>query len=212
MPLRRVHMMLVVATSAVVGMLVLGLTLPAAPPPSDWLLTLQARNALWERPSLSKLNVAVTVHDGIVVISGTVASLAQIEEADKVVRGLTGVREVVNELYVPPVDRLEQPVPRPSSSARPSVPTPGVPATETQKVLEPPTAVKAAPPPPTLAERIDQVRAGDRRYRDIRFDVQGGRVTLRGSVAKSQDAWDFAREVGRLPGVSGVSQNIATAQ
>lgn len=208
---RRLDRALRLATAAVAAMLVAGLTVPASPPPSDWLLTLQARNALLEAKGFAKLNVGLTVRDGIVVLHGTVPSAAQIDGAEKAVRAVPGVREVVNELYVPPIDPLVKNAPRPSDSQRPTVSLGPPVKVETVKPFVPPPVV-AAPPPPTLAEHIDQLRTGDRRFRDIRFEVQGGKVTLRGSVGKAQDAWDFAREVGRLPGVTGVSQNVATGQ
>lgn len=204
---RRLHRTLRVAAIAVAGMLALGLTVPASPPQSDWLLTLQARNALWEVKGFARLNVALTVRDGIAVLQGTVPSASHIADAEKAVRAVPGVREVVNELYVPPIDPLVKNAPRPSDSLRPPVSSAPTTKTEPVKPFAPPPVV-AATPPPTLAERIDRLRAGDRRFRDIRFEIQGGKVTLRGSVARSQDAWDFAREVGRLPGVTGVSQNV----
>src|SRR4051794_5661813 len=204
---RHLHRTLRVATVTVAGMLVAGLTVPASPPPSDWLLTLQARNALWQVKGFTRLNVGLTVRDGIAVLHGTVPSAAHIDDAEKAVRAVPGVREVVNELYVPPIDPFVKNAPRPSDSLRPPMPAPSSAKAEPAKPFTPPP-VAATPPPPTLAERIDQLRAGDRRFRDIRFDVQGGKVTLRGTVARSQDAWDFAREVGRLPGVTGVSQNV----
>ncbi len=206
---RRLHRTLRVATVAVAGMLVLGLTVPASPPPADWLLTLQARNALWDVKGFARLNVALTVREGIAVLQGTVPSATHIADAEKAVRAVPGVREVVNELYVPPLDPFVKNAPRPTDSLRSPVPVAPLAKAEPVKPFAP-LPVTAAPPPPTLSERIDQVRAGDRRFRDIRFEVQGGKVTLRGSVARSQDAWDFARAVGRLPGVAGVSQNVRT--
>lgn len=198
--------------AAVAGMLIAGLTVPASPPASDWLLTLQARNALWDVKGFARLNVGLTVRDGVAVLHGTVPSAAHIADAENAVRAVAGVREVVNELYVPPIDPFVKNAPRPSDSLRPPTSSP-LPTKVEQPNAEPvkpfaPPPVVAAPPPPTLAQRIDHLRAGDRRFRDIRFEVQAGRVTLRGSVGKPQDAWDFAREVGRLPGVAGVSQNV----
>jgi hypothetical protein len=63
--------------------------------------------------------------------------------------------------------------------------------------------------PGTLSEQIEQLRQRDRRFRSIRFEVRGGQVTLRGTVARWQDAWEFADLVGRLTGVTGVVQGVA---
>jgi hypothetical protein len=72
----------------------------------------------------------------------------------------------------------------------------------------PPVAVQ--PVSLTLLEQIDRIRQRDRRFADIRIEVREGRVILRGYVPRAQDAWDFADQVGRLPGVKGVVQGVTT--
>ena len=131
----------------------------------------------------AKLNVGVSVKDGIVVLHGQVPTMAVVEAAAAAVRKVAGVREVVNELYVPPVDGFAKPVPRAAESQRPTMPAPP-PLAKAEPVK--PVPVAPAPPPPTLSEQIDRLRASDRRYRDIRFEVQNGKVTLE---APSRSRW-----------------------
>jgi osmotically-inducible protein OsmY len=60
----------------------------------------------------------------------------------------------------------------------------------------------------TLTQQVEQLRLRDRRFRDIRFEIRDGRVTLQGTVGRAQDAWEFAQLVRRLPGVTGVTNKI----
>src|SRR5437763_14607716 len=39
------------------------------PPPGDWQLALQARHALWGEPPFDKLNLGVSVRDGVAIVS-----------------------------------------------------------------------------------------------------------------------------------------------
>ena len=68
--------------------------------------------------------------------------------------------------------------------------------------------IVARPVSLSLFEQIDRLRERDRRFSEIRVEVRDGRVILRGAVARSQDAWDFAEQVGRVPGVTGVVHSI----
>jgi hypothetical protein len=61
-----------------------------------------------------------------------------------------------------------------------------------------------------LAEQIEQLRRRERRFQSIRVELRGGWVMLRGSVARGEDAWEFAALVRRLPGVTGVVQGVTT--
>ena len=62
----------------------------------------------------------------------------------------------------------------------------------------------------TIADQIESIRLDERRFDNIRVEVTGGRVVLRGTVAKSADAWEFAGAVRQLSGVTGVVQSILT--
>ena len=46
---------------------------------------------------------------------------------------------------------------------------------------------------------------------EIRIEIRTGQVTLRGTVSRSQDAWDFVRLVRGLNGVAGVTNSLTTA-
>jgi hypothetical protein len=147
-----------------------------------------------------------------------------------------GVRVVVDESYVPPVDEpLARSMPHPVTTQRPPVPTvtvtpatPPAPTPAPQTTTPPPAASPAPtvgepaatllPPvaaparPASLLEQIDSIRQRDRRFQSIRLEIREGSVFLRGSVTRSQDAWDFAEAVRRLPGVERVIQSVTTAE
>ena len=58
------------------------------------------QRALRWQPQLENSQIGVTVKDGIVTLSGTVAAYAQKELAEKTVKGVTGVRAVVENISV----------------------------------------------------------------------------------------------------------------
>jgi osmotically-inducible protein OsmY len=178
----------------------------AAAPSTDWTLQLQIRDALSDVPALAKLNIAVRINGGIVTLQGPVPTHAVGNQAVGLVKKIAGVTDVRNELYIPgPDDRMALSMPRPVTVQRP-------PHREDPPALPKSTAPLA--PAQTvslsLAERVEHLRQRDRRFNDIRIEVKDGRVILRGQVARSQDAWDFADQVGRLPGVTGVVQAISS--
>jgi osmotically-inducible protein OsmY len=201
---------------------------PAEPVGADaeWQMTLKARNTLWDDPVFEKLNLGVTVQQGVATLNGAVPSTAVAEQAVTLLKGVPGVRGVVNETYVPPVDDPRtKAMPHPITTQRPteSAAQPPAPATATvgpvpasPKEMTGTATGKAVPPvaapsgPQTIGEQIDQLRQRDRRFVNVRAEVRNGRVTLRGTVARSQDAWEFAAAVRRLPGVVGVVQGITT--
>jgi hypothetical protein len=210
------------------GVLACGLLAGAAlaePADGDWQLALQARNRLWDDPMLGKLNLGVTIRRGVAVLSGPVPSTAVAEQAIERLRNLPGVREVVNETYVPAKDEpLARSMPHPVTAQRPSVSV--APAVAQPEPVPPPPPVVAAPPqepaatigPPvaiavksmSLADQIEAMRLWDRRFQHVRVELRHGVVTMTGRVARSADAWEFATAVRQLPGVTGVVQKTTT--
>jgi hypothetical protein len=191
---------------------------------ADMQLTLQARHALWSEDPFDKLNLGVSVRDGIAILSGPVPSTAVAEQAVAMLRNVPGVRNVTNETYVPPADEaLAQSMPHPVTARRPSVSVgPAVPLPE--PVVPPPPAVAVAPPKKiseslspvlpvkrmTLLDQIEALRLDDRRFQNVRVELRDGVVVLRGSVTRSADAWELAATLRQIPGVTGVVQAIET--
>jgi osmotically-inducible protein OsmY len=201
---------------------------PAATAPNDDTLTLRAKKALWDNPALVKLNLGVRVRNGTATLHGPVPFAVLAEQAVSCVRSVSGIREVISELYVVPADNplaqaIKEPVtarrtdetndgPRARGSPAPDVRLPFEPSPLPNPAMQPvvqPVPTPAKPVP--LIEQIAQMRDRDLRFAGIRIEVRGGQVTLRGTVARSQDAWEFARGVRALPGVTGVTQSVATA-
>jgi osmotically-inducible protein OsmY len=197
------------AMAIVGGAGVLALTSEARPAPdskTDSTLQLQIRDSLTETPAIAKLNIGVRVRDGVVTLQGPVPTRNDAENVVVLVRKMAGVSEVRDELYTPGADdRLSHTLPRPVTTQRAALP-----AEKPPPLTVSPPPIAAQPVSLSLAEQIERLRQRDRRFADIRVDVKEGRVTLRGRVVRSQDAWDFAEQVGRLPGVTGVVQGIAT--
>src|SRR5262245_20453173 len=197
------------AMAIVGGAGVFALTSEARPAPdskTDSTLQLQIRDSLTETPAIAKLNIGVRVRDGIVTLQGPVPTRNDAQNVVVLVRKMPGVSEVRDELYTPgPDNRLSQTLPRPVTTQRAALPAENSPP---MTVSSPP--ITAQPVSLSLAEQIERLRQRDRRFADIRVDMKDGRVTLRGRVVRSQDAWDFAEQVGRLAGVTVIIQHTST--
>jgi osmotically-inducible protein OsmY len=191
---------------------------------ADVQLTLQARNALWQESPFDKLNLGVSVKDGLAILSGPVPSTAVADLAVAKLRNLSGIRGVTNETYVPPADEaMAKAMPHPVTARRPSVSV-GPAVTAPEPVAPPPPAVAVAPPSRTteslspafpvrrmtVLDQIESLRLDDRRFQNVRVEVKNGVVVLRGSVIRSADAWEFATTVRQIPGVTGVVQAVET--
>lgn len=194
---------------------------------ADWELTLRARTALWDEPTFAKLNLGITIKQGIATLHGAVPSTAVAVQAIERLKKVPGLRSVVNETYVPPADEpVTQSMPHPVTAQRPTVmdvasqsdpPShPVVPPTTPMPPVTVPAAANREPPGPffppiatpvqreTIGEQIERLRQSERRYQNISAQVQDGRVWLRGTVSRPQDMMDFAGQVRRLPGVTSV--------
>ena len=196
---------------------------PAAVSSNDGAVTLRAKKALWDNPTLLKLNLGVRVQNGVATLHGPIPHAALAEQAISSVRGVAGVRDVVSELYVVnPDSPLAQAIKDPVTARRPNVSADAMtrppfdavqpvesdrPGTTPQTLLPPVAAPTTSVP---LIEQIAQLRDRDQRFAEIRIEIRSGQVTLRGTVARSQDAWDFVRLVRGLPGVAGVTNSINT--
>jgi hyperosmotically inducible protein len=69
---------------------------------SDAVVTTKVKAAIVADKSLSALDVAVETNNGVVTLTGTVASAAQSDNATHAARGVEGVKQVKNELKVDP--------------------------------------------------------------------------------------------------------------
>jgi len=69
---------------------------------SDTVITTKVKGALVADSTLSALDIAVETTDGTVVLSGTVGTEAEVEQAARVARDTEGVKQVQNDLKVDP--------------------------------------------------------------------------------------------------------------
>ena len=204
--------LVVLAMAVVGGAGLIAAASEAGPSPagktSDSTLQLQIRDALADMPVVAKFNIGVRVRDGVVTMNGPIPSREVAEQTVALVRKFTGVREVRDELYTPGVgDALAKAMPQSVTTQRPAVPVDRLPLAT---INSPPIA--ARPVSLSLFDQIDRLRERDRRFSEIRVEMKDGRVILRGFVARSQDAWDFAEQVGRVAGVTGVTQGVTKDQ
>ncbi|OZI19655.1 phospholipid-binding protein [Bordetella genomosp. 9] len=67
---------------------------------SDTVVTTKVKAAIVADKSLSALDIAVETNNGVVTLTGTVATSAQSDQATHVARGVEGVKQVKNNLKV----------------------------------------------------------------------------------------------------------------
>jgi hyperosmotically inducible protein len=67
---------------------------------SDTVVTTKVKAAIVADKSLSALDIAVATNNGIVTLTGTVASSTQSDAATHAARGVEGVKQVKNDLKV----------------------------------------------------------------------------------------------------------------
>lgn len=72
---------------------------------SDAVVTTKVKAAMVAEKDLSALDVAAETNNGVVTLTGTVATAAQAEAAARVTRGVEGVKQVENKLKVDPAKR-----------------------------------------------------------------------------------------------------------
>jgi hypothetical protein len=164
---------------------------PAEPPKPDWVVTLQARKALWNDPELADLNLGVRVRKGEALVWGPVLNDAQAAEAVARLKLVPGVETIINEMFVLPAnDLLRRKFATPAKQV----------AIVTLGTRNEP-AVKAIPS--SAADLIDDVRRADSRFLNFRVTFSQGIAEIEGATEPAAAA-EFAARVRRLPGVNGV--------
>lgn len=70
----------------------------------------------------------------------------------------------------------------------------------------PPVVVPATVPGTAdVLRAADAARKADRRFAGLTVELRSGTLVIGGTAAKASDAWDFAQELRRIPGVSRVA-------
>lgn len=165
----------------------------AAPPPPkqpDWVLTLNARKALWNDPDFAELNLGVRVRNGEALVWGPVLTEAQAAEAIARLKLVAGIDSVVNETFILPANDVLR---RKFNTTKPN-------ALVTLGTKDEP-AVKAIPS--STADLIDDVRRSDNRFFKLHITLNQGIADIEGATDLAT-ANDFARRIRSLPGVTGV--------
>lgn len=113
---------------------------------------------------------------------------------------------------VPALSLLNDPLPKvpPPNPARSDAaysplpaPAPAAPDGPPQYPTIPPPAVPVAPSQ-DVESAIDTVRKGESRFANLTVQLKAGTVTVGGSAAATDDAWEFIAKVRKVPGVDRV--------
>lgn len=67
---------------------------------SDAMITTKVKGAFVADSALSALDIAVETNDGVVTLTGTVGSQAELEQAARVARDIEGVKQVKNDIKI----------------------------------------------------------------------------------------------------------------
>jgi osmotically-inducible protein OsmY len=186
-------------------------------------LTTLIRQKLHKDDDLAKLRINVTVHRNVATLWGDVPSKEHRDRALQLAQEIRGVAEVRDELHLIPkseeaspffggprprfspeeLHRLEKKEPVPKSGLNESVTLgPPEPVTPVEKPSPGTTVQRQTPKGP--AADIEALRQKDVRYQGLRVEVRQGLVYVRGSVARQEDAEEFAKSLRQVPGVAAV--------
>jgi hyperosmotically inducible periplasmic protein len=196
---------------------------PENPALRDARLVAKARRALQDDSVLSALNLGVSVKAGVASLWGTVPTPNLRHKAEDIVRKVPGILDVKNELGVEAADeplteflRIHRPTGQEVATdwGRPpawltrrwtDVETTSNPPAPPTVALMAPLGISALPDAPgNLALAIERVRQSDGRFLNVRAELQGGVVRLRGTVTRGEDLMALAQAISRLPGVERV--------
>lgn len=198
-------------------------TAPAFAQPGglDTRLTMRARQTLQQDPALAILpELRVTVRNGVATLWGAVPNSDIARRAETMLRQLTGVTEVCNDLHVqsptdPMVAFLKQGegdngrawimTNRPAALMSRPEDEPG--ADKGVALLLPPISLQAAPAAPVDADpatALTRLRQAEPRFHGVQAEVRGGIVWLRPVNARAEDVFELARIASTLRGVERV--------
>lgn len=75
---------------------------------SDAMVTTKVKAAFVADDTLGALDIAVETNDGVVTLTGTVGTEAEVEQAARVARDIEGVKQVSNDIKVDPSKARKQ--------------------------------------------------------------------------------------------------------
>lgn len=193
--------------------------------PRDWVMTNAARRALQKDEQFASLNLGVSVNNKVATVWGTIPSVETFHRAEEILKKLGGIAAVINECRIVPNDPFPQavadalkkqrgPIEDPNTSAKPvanqtarvvAKPAVEIPPVPLDPHVKPPATLLS---PPTLdlvapsgGNDWDWILASDKRFKDLRVDVNGGVFRIQGSVVRMKDAWDLAEKLNSLASV-----------
>jgi osmotically-inducible protein OsmY len=192
--------------------------------------TIFARQAMQNDLLLAPLNVGVTVQGRTATLWGGIPSADLARRAEEIVRKVPGVSIVRNDLRVDrpgqldggllvhslsPTNTEPRPVVKPVASdsltslatwtgAEKTPPAPPIVVSLRAPIPREPDAGRPQANSSELTTAIIKLRDADPRFRQLRPEVLGGVVRLRGAVQRLEHAFEFAQTTAKLAGVERV--------
>lgn len=165
---------------------------PVAPVgyPTDLEVTARVKSALVAELGSAGERIGVTTTVGVVALWGTTFTANERTRAEQVAATVAGVRRVQADVPTKPTE----PAPLPVVTWSP--PKAAAPITLT-------TAQKIAPaePPPPADPHVGLQQLTDARYRNLRYTLADGVVTVEGQAAAPSVVMAWAEAAGSVPGV-----------
>jgi hypothetical protein len=196
---------------------------------SDLAASVRAKRVLKDDPTLAKLNLGISVEDGIAKVWGPVPSDDVGRRAVALLEGVRGIRAVRANFYPETpreanllgglARRPETPKrfeasktdvdsttpPRAPRVMPPAVVTHGATAPSPAQVFAPrPVARVTAPPPGSIRERIVAIRRADARFGTIPVVIVGTRLQVQQGAADDEVTRALVDRLRRIPGVTEV--------
>jgi BON domain len=119
--------------------------------PNDQAITSDIQSKLFQDPVLKTRDIRVTAQKGVVVLNGTVSSDQEKTAVDRLVNGVPGVTQVIDQLTVAPAAAEATPLPSPSEAPAPARTAARAEQREPRARRRPERAAAPAPSPETAS-------------------------------------------------------------
>ena len=212
---------------------------PLEPPPfgmdrfRDLAASVRARRVLKDDRALARLNLGISVEDGVATVRGPVPSDAEGRRAVALLEGVRGIRAVRSNFYTetPREENLlgglsrRPEMPQRFEASKPDVDAETLPA-RIPRVMPPAVVTGGAteavaprvfaprpvalpprapdPPPGSLRDRIAAIRAADARFGTIPIVIDGTRLQVQQGAAEDDIIRALVDRLRRVPGVTEV--------
>jgi BON domain len=202
----------IIVALVVVGNIALGgEPLALRGPGSDRILSLKVTSAIQSLPELRQVPLIVDVVRGVAVVGGEVPDLEILPRLRSTILKTPGIVDL--KLSCWESSDAEKFAARVQSklSERPKIMPPSVlPSVTDHRALSETIARK---PTQSRAELLaEAVRKSERRYAGLRFEWQGGMVTISGEAPRHEDVTELVERLRKVPGIERVRRGAVRAE